>query len=213
MGFNRIRNISYLISFALHLILAFLFYLISFQIEPDESEFVQLGFGTFGKNSKPSVISKKNLKNEKPKENKKKNIEVPKAKNIDENDVTPVVEKKKEKPEKKEKKEKKEGKEILGEEEGNYGFAIDFGGKGRRKIYSYSLPAYPEGVSKEIDVKLRFTILPDGSVTNIFPLIKADARLEMAAINSLRQWRFEPLPSTQKQTAQNAIIVFPYRLR
>lgn len=210
MGFNKIRNISYFISFALHLILAFFFYLVSFQIEPDESEFVLLGFGTFGKNSKPSLISKENKKNEKPKDNKKKNVKVPKAKNTEENDVTPVMEKEKENPEKKKKKEKEE---ILGGEEGNYGFAIDFGGKGRRKIYSYTLPAYPEGVSKEIDVKLRFTILPDGSVTNIFPLIKADARLEMAAINSLRQWRFEPLPSAQKQIAQNAIIVFPYRLR
>lgn len=96
---------------------------------------------------------------------------------------------------------------------GKYGFEIDFGGKGTRKIYSYSLPKYPEGVAKEIDVKLRFTILPDGTVGKIFPLIKADTRLENAAINSLRQWRFEPLPDKQKQAVQTAVIVFPYRLQ
>ena len=78
-------------------------------------------------------------------------------------------------------------------------FDIEWGGTGKRKIYSYNIPAYPAGVSKEIDVKLRFSILPDGTVGRIFPLIKADTRLETAAINSLRQWRFEPLPSGQNQ--------------
>lgn len=206
MGLDKTRNISYIISLAFHLLLAFIMYIVSFQVEPDESEFVELGFGSFGRNAKPSVIKKTPVNKTK----KEKKVEVPKAKNKDENNVKPVVTKKKK--EEKEK-EKNDSKELIGEEEGNYGFAIDFGGKGRRKIYSYSLPEYPEGVEKEIDVKLRFTILPDGSVTNIFPVIKADARLEMAAINSLRQWRFEPLAPNQKKTPQNAIITFPYRLR
>jgi protein TonB len=82
-----------------------------------------------------------------------------------------------------------------------------------RKIYSYSLPAYPEGVSKEIDVKLRFSILADGTVGKILPLIKADTRLEQAAINSLRQWRFEPLPENQQTKEQFAVIIFPFRLK
>jgi protein TonB len=102
---------------------------------------------------------------------------------------------------------------LAGEGEGGFGFEIDFGGKGTRKIYSYNLPEYPEGVSKEIDVKLRFTILPDGTVGKIFPLIKADARLELASINSLRQWRFEPLPRNAKQIEQTVVIIFPYRLQ
>lgn len=93
------------------------------------------------------------------------------------------------------------------------GYDIFWGGKGNRKIYSYSLPRYPEGVSKEIDLKLKFTILPDGTVGTIIPLMKADTRLENSAINSLRQWRFEPLPPGQKQLEQTAVIVFPYRLR
>ncbi len=209
MKWNNVRNISYLISAAFHIFLALLFYLISFNVEPDETDYVLVGFGTFGKNSKPAAV-KKELVKKKIRKNEKK-VDVPKAKNKDENEISPVTKKKKKEVEKKEV--PKQGKEEIGEEEGNYGFSIDFGGKGRRKIYSYSLPEYPEGVQKEIDVKLRFTILPDGSVTNVFPLIKADARLEFAAINSLRQWRFEPLPKSKKQTAQTAIIVFPYRLR
>jgi outer membrane biosynthesis protein TonB len=44
-------------------------------------------------------------------------------------------------------------------------------------------------------------------------MIKADARLEAAAINSLRRWRFEPLPESGKDIIQSAVIVFPYRLR
>lgn len=96
---------------------------------------------------------------------------------------------------------------------GGFGFELDFGGGGKRKIYSYTLPEYPDGVSKEIDLKMRFTIMADGTVTNIFPVIKADGRLEQAAVNSLKQWRFEPLPSKAKQMAQTVVITFPYRLQ
>ncbi|PKL82433.1 MAG: hypothetical protein CVV24_10065 [Ignavibacteriae bacterium HGW-Ignavibacteriae-3] len=108
---------------------------------------------------------------------------------------------------------KKTGSEVAGEGDGGFGFELDFGGKGMRRIYSYNLPEYPEGVAKEIDVKLRFTILPDGTVSKIIPLIKADTKLEFAAINSLKQWRFEPLPPNAKQLDQTVVITFPYRLQ
>ena len=75
------------------------------------------------------------------------------------------------------------------------------------------MPSYPEGVNKQVDIRLRFSIMPDGTVGTILPLIKADTRLENAAINSLRQWRFEPLDPSQKQVEQTAVIVFPYRLQ
>jgi TonB family protein len=91
------------------------------------------------------------------------------------------------------------------------GFGIDWGGR-IRKIYNYTIPKYPEGVYKNIDVKLRFSILPDGSVGNILVLKKADSRLEQVAIDALRMWRFEPLPGNQQQTAQAVVITFPFRL-
>ena len=105
------------------------------------------------------------------------------------------------------------GQGNLAEGDGSFGFDIEWGGKGIRKIYSFSLPKYPGGVTKEVDIKLQFTILPDGTIGTIFPKIKADTRLENAAINSLRQWRFEALAPSQKQDEQTAVIVFPYRLQ
>ncbi len=96
---------------------------------------------------------------------------------------------------------------------GGGGYDIDWGGGGRRKIYNYNLPEYPSGVSKNIDIRLRFSILPDGSVGTIIPLTKADTRLENSAMNSLRKWRFEPLPSKFMQREQFVVIVFPYRVQ
>ena len=91
------------------------------------------------------------------------------------------------------------------------GFGIEWGGR-VRKIYNYYVPPYPEGVSKEIDVKLRFSIMPDGSVGNVTVIKKADNRLEQVAIEALRQWHFEPLPKNSKQEQQITIITFPFRL-
>jgi protein TonB len=92
------------------------------------------------------------------------------------------------------------------------GIGINWGGR-IRKIYSYKIPDYPSGVSKEIDVKLRFSILPDGSVARITVLQKVDSRLEQVATDALRLWRFEPLPSNAEQTTQIAVINFPFRLK
>ncbi len=226
---KRSNKISFFVSLAIHLIIIFAFALINITIEADETEFVTLGFGTYGKLSSSGGKSEKEQEDEIPKKveekrekPKEEEIDLPTAENTDDENIIAEKEKTEEKVEPEPKKvkplitdedENSKGKDNIGEGEGNFGFEIDFGGKGIRKIYSYNLPPYPEGVSKEIDVKLRFSILPDGSVSKIFPLIKADTRLEMAAINSLRQWRFEPLPSIQKQVEQTAVIIFPYRLQ
>jgi TonB family protein len=160
------------------------------------------------------------LKKKEEKKVEEKKVEVPVVKNLDDDNISVPPKKKEEEqpkqveqePEQTESKDR--GRENAGEGTGKFGlFDIEWGGKGIRKIYSYNIPPYPDGVSKEIDVKLRFTILPDGTVGRIFPLIKADTRLETAAINSLRQWRFEPLPSSQQQGQQTAIIIFPFRLQ
>ncbi len=222
---------SYLYSIGLHLLLALVFLFLSFTPDVKDDEYVTIGFGTIGKLSSPGPLGnaeKKETKITKPEKQKKKKktevkkVNVPKTKNTDIKNKVVVAAKEKKKTENESKKtntlvkdetKKAKGKEVSGEGEGNFGFEIDFGGKGKRKIYSYKLPEYPPGVSKEIDVKLKFTILPDGTVGRIIPLIKADTRLEMAAINSLRKWRFEPLPETQNQAVQTAVIVFPFRLR
>ena len=227
------KRTPYLLSVAFHLILLLILYLIKVNLEPIQDEFVTIGFGAIGKLRSSGVLAKnpaEEIKKKEPQKQKEevkevvKNVELPKVENPDETNNV-VVKEDKEKKEEVETKpvdvkpivtdeeEAGKGKEETGEGEGNYGFEIDFGGKGMRKIYSYSLPAYPEGVSKEIDVKLKFTILPDGTVGKILPLIKADTRLEQAAINSLRQWRFEPLPEAQNAIEQYAVIIFPFRLQ
>lgn len=232
MNSNYQKKISYLISIGLHLILMLLFLFVEFNIEQLHDDFVTVGFGTFGNISTAGAEGIKPKEEQKIPEIKKEESEVKKEEKevdlpevinktdepiiteTDDNEEKEVTFNENVKPIVEETKPSEtSGKEKVGEGTGNFGFEIDFGGKGIRKIYSYILPEYPEGVSKEIDVKLRFTILSDGTVGNIFPLIKADARLETAAINSLRQWRFEPLPESGKNITQTAVIVFPYRLR
>jgi protein TonB len=216
-----------MISLIVHVGLMLLFMAFKFTIEYENEDFITVGFGTFGELSssgaKPAIKEvKEENKIEKTEEKKpeEKKVEVPVAKNIDEDNVSvPPTEKIEEKPKEvknqaEEAENKNKGREVAGEGAGKFGlFDIEWGGTGKRKIYSYNIPPYPEGVLKEIDVKLRFSILPDGTVGRIFPLIKADTRLETAAINSLRQWRFESLPPSQKQADQSVIIIFPFRLR
>ncbi len=223
------KNISYLFSVTFHILLLLIFMLINFSVDTDDSEYVTIGFGSGLSMGSPGPvgvdqkIEKDILKEEKQpvKKEEQKKVELPETKNKDEENIITAADKKKNKETTEadkikpinEKDTKTKGSELAGEGEGGFGFEIDFGGKGTRKIYSYNLPEYPEGVAKEIDVKLRFTILPDGTVGKIFPLIKADARLELASINSLRQWRFEPLPRNAKQIEQTVVIIFPYRLQ
>lgn len=226
---DRQKNTSYFFSIAFHAILFLIFFFVQFSVEPDESEYVTIGFGTGlsmgspGPLGQDQLTEKDKLKEEKQKiqNPEQKKVELPESKNKDIENIITSADKKKNKETVEAEKvkplteqtNKTKGTELAGLGEGGFGFEIDFGGKGMRKIYSYNLPEYPEGVSKEIDVKLRFTIMPDGTVGKIFPLIKADARLELAAINSLRQWRFEPLPPNAKQIDQTVVIIFPYRLQ
>ena len=227
------REKSYFISGLSHIILLALFFFISFSPDYSDEEYVTIGFGTFGELSSAGVKSPKPEKiiqpqkiekeEEKIEEPEEEIVELPKTENEDDENL--IVQETDEKEIEEEPEPEVISEESVEEEtsndgiaetglgQGNFGFEISFGGEGTRKIYSYNLPEYPRGVSKEIDVKLRFTILPDGTVGRIIPLMKADTQLENAAINSLRKWRFEPLPRTQEQLEQTAIITFPYRLR
>jgi protein TonB len=232
MSSKKSSGISYSISFIFHAVLIALFLLInlSFDYAPDEEILLSFGIsnqtGSSGaQGNKIDIIKETPKESEKEKTEEKnpevKEVELPAAKNTeDENIIKPAnddVEIAEEKTEVSTEEAttksntKEEGNEASGE--GEFGFDIDWGGKGTRKIYSFILPQYPDGVKKEVNIKLQFTILPDGTVGTIIPKIKADTRLENAAINSLRQWRFEALSSRQKQVEQTAVIIFPYRLQ
>jgi len=229
---SKNKQISYSVSLLFHILVVILLLFINLSFDYSPSEYVELSFGVstemgssgaqgnkiekIDEVAKPEVKSQTEFKSKEVKE-----VELPLAKNTEDENVVVPADKEKEIAEESTEETTElnnsnittsgQGNESLGD--GSFGFDIDWGGKGTRKIYSFVLPNYPDGVKKEVNIKLQFTILPDGTVGTIIPKIKADTRLENAAINSLRQWRFEALSSNQKQGEQTAIIVFPYRLQ
>lgn len=232
MSYNSIKNLSISISLLIHLLLLLILLMVNFAIEYPPKEYVELSFGVSGELGSSGAIgtqineveelSKPEEKNETvDKSTEVKEIELPKAKNASEENIIKPADEVKEKSEavKTETNEDTkadvttEGQGNKAEGEGSFGFDFEEGGLGTRKIYSFVKPSYPEGVHKEIDIRLKFSILPDGTVGSILPLTKADTKLEDASINSLRQFRFEPLSPNQKQAEQTAVIVFHYRLQ
>ena len=231
MSSKKSSGISYTISFVLHAIAILLFLLINLSFDYVPSEYVELSFGISDQTGSSGAQGNKiNIIKEttKPSEKEQSKDNNPEVKEVDlpiavstedENVIKPANNEKEIAEERTElntetvvsnSKTSEEGNNNV---DGNFGFDIDWGGKGTRKIYSFILPQYPEGVKKEVNIKLQFTILPDGTVGTIIPKMKADTKLENAAINSLRQWRFEALSSNQRQVEQTAVIVFPYRLQ
>lgn len=232
MTYNSIRNMSFSFSVIFHAILLLIFLLITINFEYPPREYVELSFGRSGEVGSSGaqgnqieeieqLSSPQQINQTVDKSKDVKEVELPKAKNTEEKNVIKPADKSKEVSSLNNSKSEQnpnsnvsteaQGNQLNGE--GSFGFDIDWGGKGKRQIWSYPLPKYPAGVYKEIDIKIMFTIKPDGSVGSTRLLTKADTKLENAALNSLRQWRFEPLSSSQKQMEQTAIIVFPYRLQ
>ena len=232
MSLKKPKYISYLFSISLHAIFILILVLSNLYSSPPQEDYLLVGFGPgFGSGGQggggiQTDANDKNAVVPQPPEVKKdedKKVDLPKAEPVKGEDAIASTDKNK-KGDNSDSKIKPLAKGNTKGDSfgyggegtgggGGFGFELDFGGNGKRRIYSYNLPEYPEGVSKEIDLKLRFTILPDGTVSRIVPLIKADAQLEMSAINSLRQWRFEPLPQNAKQMEQTVVITFPYRLQ
>ena len=232
MDENKISGTSISLSVLFHSVLFIIFMLLNLSFNYEPLEYVELSFGVStqtgssgseGKNidriEEASPMEEKSVTEDKNTE--VKDVNLPVAENTSEDNIIKPAEKDKEvsvqsKTENNESNVSNttstgQGNDAVGD--GSFGFDINWGGKGMRKIYSFTLPQYPDGVRKEIDIKLQFTILPDGTIGTIIPKIKADTKLENAAINSLRQWRFEALDPSQKQTEQTAVIVFPYRLQ
>ena len=232
MSSKKSSGISYSVSLVVHAIAIALFLLINLSFDYAPSEFVELSFGisdqtgsSGAQGNKIDIVKEISKPSEKEQTKEKspevKEVELPIAKNTEDENIIKPANNEKEIAEQKTKisteeitsnsKTTEQGNQT--DVQGNFGFDIDWGGNGTRKIYSFVLPQYPEGVKKEVNIKLQFTILPDGTVGTIIPKIKADTKLENAAINSLRQWRFEALSSNQRQVEQTVIIVFPYRLQ
>jgi TonB family protein len=86
---------------------------------------------------------------------------------------------------------------------------IEWGGGGNRTVLYKKLPKYPSGVNTNARIKIKFIVGPDGTVTSMFPLQKGDPVLEKAAMDALRQWRFNRL-SVNKD--MSGIITFTFKV-
>ncbi len=80
-----------------------------------------------------------------------------------------------------------------------------------RQVISKPLHLPEIDLDVEVTIRLQFWVLPDGSVGEVIPLQRGDVRLERAAIQYLKSWRFTPLSSGNQPVW--GIIPITYRLR
>ncbi|MBN1326473.1 MAG: energy transducer TonB [Candidatus Cloacimonetes bacterium] len=79
-----------------------------------------------------------------------------------------------------------------------------------RTILTKTIPEYPAGVQKNIEVKLRFEVMSDGSVTNVIVVKKADPELEEISMDAIREWRFNSL---NQDIVQLGFITFIFQMK
>jgi TonB family protein len=95
----------------------------------------------------------------------------------------------------------------------NISMVVQWAGGGSRKLLAGDMPSYPPGVNISAQIKLKVTVLPDGSVKSAAPAQKGDTRLENAAIAKVKLWQFEPLLSAQPQIEQLCTVTFNFTLK
>ena len=82
-----------------------------------------------------------------------------------------------------------------------------------RDILYDPLPTYPEGFDREARIRIRITVLPNGTIGDLIPLQKADATLESVTMKALKLWRLSPLKPIDPQLNQTAVITFRFVLQ
>ncbi|MBK9246953.1 MAG: energy transducer TonB [Ignavibacteria bacterium] len=85
---------------------------------------------------------------------------------------------------------------------------IDWGGGGNRTVLNKNIPKFPPGANSA-QIRIRFTVLPDGTVGQMIPMQKGDPLLERAAMNALRRWKFNPIAGDVVMTG---VIPFTFKL-
>ena len=83
-----------------------------------------------------------------------------------------------------------------------------------RDIVSNPKPVYPEGHNKNAVIKIRITVLPNGSVSapDMTLVRKEDAVLEDLTLNTLKLWRWSPLTAGDERK-QTGTITFDYKVK
>jgi periplasmic protein TonB len=90
------------------------------------------------------------------------------------------------------------------------GFNLEWGGGGNRVVMHKELPKYPSGVNTSAQIKIRFTVLKNGSVGVILPMQKGEPALERAAMEALRRWQFNPSTDDKDMVG---FITFTFRVQ
>lgn len=80
----------------------------------------------------------------------------------------------------------------------------------QREIINKSIPKYPSNLQKNAEIKIRFTVTPEGYVKDPIIIKKADPLLERLSLNSLKKWRFNPITS---EKLQSGTITFMFELK
>jgi hypothetical protein len=92
------------------------------------------------------------------------------------------------------------------------GTAFDIEGPAAQRKVLYKPRAFPEiQLDAEVNIRLKFWVLPDGTVGEVLPLQRGDIRLERAAIEYLRSWRFTSVSPNQPKVW--GIIPITYKLQ
>lgn len=84
---------------------------------------------------------------------------------------------------------------------------IDWGSGGNRAVLTKHVPKFPNGVRTSSRIVLQFKVLPDGTVSSVTPVQKADPELERAAIAALKKWRFSRLPDGNNEIQTGRIPI------
>lgn len=102
----------------------------------------------------------------------------------------------------------------LSETKGEPEDSFDFGGTvGERWVRSKPQEKPSPEVDKEVTIMLKFWVTPSGQVFDVSPEKKGDAFLEKTAIDYLRKWTFDPLPSDVVQENQWGILPVRFKKR
>ncbi len=70
--------------------------------------------------------------------------------------------------------------------------------RGRALVYKPAPPQLTD-IENDVELRLKFWVLPDGTIGEVIPLKRGDVQLERVAIGYLKKWQFEPLTSDVPQ--------------
>ena len=62
-------------------------------------------------------------------------------------------------------------------------------------------------------VTMAFSVLPDGTISEVHPVQKGDEKLERAATAAVMTWRFEALPPAYEQRIQRGQVAFRFTMK